>query len=127
MTWVYPDRNVYALALEHQGTNNPKKIMLDIKKLSVLASPKILMVYRQTTNEVQKWIKDELKKTGIEAGYFLLINIPDYFRDKPPIKKLEARLIDEHTKVVNVGTAEARKERITGLRFFSSIKWFPKR
>jgi hypothetical protein len=127
MTWIYPDRNVYALALEHQGSNNPKKIVLDIKKLSVVACPRILLVYRQNTSEVQKWIKNEIRKTGIEGGYFLVINIPGYFREKPPIEKLESRLADERGKLVAVGTAEARKERITGLRFFSNIKWFPKR
>ena len=126
ITWVYPDRNVYALALEHQGSNNPEKIKLDIKKLSVMACLKILVVYRQDTNNVQRWIKNEL--SGIESeGSFLLINIPDYFRDKPPIKRLEARLIDEDGKLVGAGTAEARKESITGLRFFLNPKWYPKK
>ena len=68
MTWIYPDRNVYALALEHQGSNNPKKITMDIKKLSVMACLKILIVYRQDTNNVQSWIKNELSMVEIEEA-----------------------------------------------------------
>lgn len=127
MTWIYPDKDVYALALEHQGSNNPKKIILDIKKLSIMACPRILLVYRQDTNEIKKWIKTELDKIRNDENYFLLINIPDYFRDKPPILRLHARLIDKHHRLVSAGTAEARKETVTGLRFFSNVKWFPER
>lgn len=128
MTWIYPDKNRYALALEHQGSDNPEKIRLDIKKLSVMACPKVLIVYRQDTPKIQKIIRKELAKAGVEeSDFFLLINIPDYFRDAPPIKKLEARLIDKYGKLAAVGTAEARREKITGLRFFAHPKWYQKR
>ena len=75
---------------------------------------------------IQKWIIKELKTERIEGDPFLLINIPDHFRESPPIKKLEARLIDSNGKLVGAGTAEARMERITGLRFFANPKWYPK-
>lgn len=128
MTWIYPDKNQYALALEHQGSNNPKKIRLDIKKLSVMPCPKILIVYRQDTSKIQKVIRNELIKAGVEdSDFFLLINIPDYSTDVPPIKKLETRLVEKRGKLVAVGTAEARREKITGLRFFAQPKWYPKK
>ena len=127
MTWSYPDKEEYALAFEHQGSNSLKKITLDIKKLSLIIGLKILVVYRQDTLKIQKLIEKEVVKVEDQEGFFALLNIPDYFRDEPPIKKLECRVINEKGKLVASGTAEARKERITGLRFFSNIKWVPKR
>ena len=126
MVWFYPDKNEYALALEHQGSSSLKKIELDIKKLSLIIGLKVLVVYRQNTLRIQKVAAREVAKIEEQEGSFLLLNIPDYFRDKPPIKKLESRLVDDNGKLVAVGTAEARIERITGLRFFSNIKWVPK-
>jgi len=123
MTWIYPDRNEYAIALEHQGSNSLEKITVDIKKLCLILGLKVLVVYRQNTLQIQKIAAREIPKIDGQEGSFLLINIPDYFRDKPPIKRLEARLIGENGKFVAAGTAEARKESITGLRFFSNIKW----
>lgn len=127
MVWFYPDKDEYALAFEHQGSDSLKKMLLDIKKLSQLVGLKVLVVYRQNTSLIQKLVSKEIVKVEGQQGLFLLINIPDYFRDEPPIKKLESRLINEKGKLVAAGTAEARIERITGLRFFANIKWFPKR
>jgi hypothetical protein len=123
MTWIHPNRDEYAIALEHQGSNSLEKIALDIKKLCLILGLKVLVVYRQNTLEIQKIVAREVPKIDGQEGSFLLINIPDYFRDKRPIKRLEARLIDENGKLVAAGTAEARKESITGLRFFSNIRW----
>ena len=127
MTWTCPDKDEYALALEHQGSRSLEKIKLDIKKLSLISGLKVLMVYHQNTLKIQRLTEKEIVKIEDQEGVFLLFNITWDFRDEPPIKKLEARVIDEKGKLVAAGTAEARKERITGLRFFSNIKWFPKR
>lgn len=127
MTWTFPDTNNYALAFEHQGSNSVKKITLDIKKLSLILGLKVLVVYRQDTLKIQRIVEKEVPKIEDQKGFFLLLNIPDYFRAKPPIKKLESRLIDDSGKLVAAGSAEARIERITGLHFFSNVKWFPKR
>lgn len=88
---------------------------------------KVLVVYRQNTLRIQKLAAKEVAKIEDHGNFFLLLNIPDYFGDKPPVKKLESRLIDDDGKLVAVGTAEARKERNTGLRFFSKPRWIPKR
>jgi len=122
MTWTNPDKNLYALALEHQGSKNPKKIKLDIEKLAQIGCLKVLIIYGQETNEAQNWIKGILKKTEDIKGDFLLLNIPHYFDKKPPMK-LQARLFDNRGKISAVGTAEARKESITGLDFFANVKW----
>jgi len=127
MVWLYPDKNEYALALEHQGSNSLEKIKIDIKKLSVIQGLKVLVVYRQKTLKIQKIAAKEVANIDDQEGSFLLLNIPDYFRDKPPIEKLEMRLVNEKGKLVASGTAEARKESTTGLRFFAKPKWFPKR
>ena len=127
MVWIYPEKNDYALALEHQGSNSLEKIKLDIKKLSVILGLKVLIVYHQNTLKIQELAARELTKIEEQEGSFLLMNIPDYFRDKPPINKLEARLIDDNGKLVAAGLAEARLESTTGLRFFSNPRWFPKR
>jgi hypothetical protein len=123
LTWIYPDRYVYALALEHEGSHSWKKITLGIKKLSVFACLRVLMIYNENIDRIQTQIETELSKTGVEAGSFLFINMPENFMDVPPITKLEARLVDERGKLVADGTAEARKEKITGLRFFSNPRW----
>lgn len=127
MVWLYPGKNEYALALEHQGSSSFEKIKLDIKKLALISGLKVLIVYRQDTLKIQGIAAKEVAEIEGQKGSFLLLNIPDYFRDEPPIKKLESRLIDKNGKLIAAGTAEARKESITGLRFFSNIKWFPKR
>lgn len=125
MTWLYPEKDEYALALEHEGSN--KRILLDIKKLVMIGSLKVLVVYRQDTSRIERLVKKEIVKVEGQQGSFILLNIPDRFRDRPPIKKLVARVIDENGKLVSAGTADARKESITGLRFFSNIIWTPKR
>ena len=122
MTWVYPDRDIYALAMEHQGSNNPRTIRLDIKKLSIMDCFKVLVVYQQDTDKVQKWIQKEVSRG---EGDFVLINIPSYFSDTT-IEKLAARLVSDQGKLIGAGTAEARKESITGLRFFSNPRWLPR-
>lgn len=127
MVWFYPDKNVYALALEHEGSNSLERIKLDIKKLAVILGLRVLVVYRQDTSRIQKIVAKEVAKIEDHGNAFLLLNIPDYFRDKPPIKKLESRLIGDDGKLVAVGTAEARKERMTGLRLFSKPRWISKR
>ena len=51
MTWLYPDRNIYALAFEHQRSNT-KQLLKDIRKLTAMACLKILIVYHPETNDV---------------------------------------------------------------------------
>jgi hypothetical protein len=127
MVWFYPDKDDYALALEHEGSNSVKRIGLDIKKLSVILGLRVLVVYRQNTLRIQRLIAKEVVQVKDHGNPFLLLNIPDYFRDEPPIEKLESRLINDKGKLVAVGTAEARRESITGLRFFARPKWISKR
>ena len=128
MTWIDPDKDEYALALEHQKSNSLKKIRLDIKKLSLILGLRVLVVYRQDTLRMQKLAAREISKIEGHGDYFLLFNIPHprHFREKPPVEKLDSRLIDDNGKLVAVGSAEARKESKTGLRFFSKPKWIPK-
>lgn len=127
LVWFYPDKNEYALSLEHQGSNSPRKINLDIRKLAVIQGLKVLVVYRQNTLKIQKSAAKEVSKIEDQEGSFLLLNVPNYFRDRSPIEKLETRLINERGRLVAVGTAEARKENITGLRFFAKPEWVSKR
>lgn len=128
MVWFYPDKNRYALALEHQRFNSLGRIRLDIRKLSLILGLKVLVVYRQDTKKIAKIAMKEVAKIGDQKDFFLLLNIPHprAFGKKPPIK-LHARLIDDNGKLVAAGSAEARKETITGLRFFSNIGWVPKK
>lgn len=127
MVWFYPDKNKYALALEHQRSNSLEKIKLDIQKLSLILGLKVLIVYRQNTLKIQKLVAKEVVKIEDQKDLFLILNIPKYFREKPPLEKLEARVIDDNGKLVVAGTAEARKENLTGLRFFTNIKWVSRR
>lgn len=128
MTWMHPKTRLYTLALEHQGSNNPKKIQLDIEKLAQIgalkSTLKVLIVYGQDTMQVQTWVNQTVKKTSGHKGSFLLINIPNpnSFKKKEPFEKLQARLINERGDLIGVGTAEARMESTIG-RFLSDPEW----
>jgi len=132
MTWTHPKTRLYILALEHQGSNNPTKIQLDIEKLAQIgtlkSTLKILIVYGQDTKQVQTWVKQIISKTAGHKGSFLLINIPNpnSFQKTKPFKELHARLINEQGDLIGAGTAEARMESTTG-RFFSNPKWYSSR
>ena len=129
MVWFYPRKYEYALALEHQKSNSLERIKLDIKKLSQVLGLKVLVVYRQNTSKIQSLAAREISKIEGQDDYFLLFNIPHArdFKDKEPLEKLVSRLLDDDGKLVAAGSAEARKETITGLRFFSNIIWSQKR
>jgi len=122
MVWMTPEKNLYVVAIEHQGSKSPEKIKLDIEKLAQIGCLKVLVVYGQDTGEVKNWIKDILKKTEDTKGDFLLVSIPYYF-DKTPPEKLQARLLDRNGKILGSGIAEARREKSTGLDFFANAKW----
>ena len=59
----------------------------------------------------KKMIQKEMSKPDNEKP-FMLINVPDSFRSEPPIKQLEARLINAKGKLIGFGKAEAHKEII---------------
>lgn len=60
--WISSKNNELVLALEHEGSNSPEKMIIDIRKLPLCHGLKVLVVYRQDTVRIQRIAAKELPK-----------------------------------------------------------------
>lgn len=122
LTWREINTDLYKLALEHQGSSNPDHIKLDIKKLIFIGGLRVLILYNQDIEKVEKWLIKYIKQYEMD-GLFMLITFPHYFTTEESIKKLRARLYNNTGTLIGEGAAEGRMESSTGLLFFSNANW----
>ena len=121
MTWVAPESDGYALALEYENTKNVDD---EIDKLVAMTGLRILVMFRfnYTDKDIIEKIRPKLKEFHVKGSNFLVLILPIYFKLKKPFEKLRALLFDSKGRIVGFGTAEGYVGK-DGVCSFKNTSW----
>jgi len=123
LTWLRDDK--YFLALEYQRSSDMETIKSDIQKLVVYPNLRVLIVFRRNLNtqNVRTTIQKAIGKDLIKGSRFLLIILPNWFKQEPEFEEAEGVLFGYNGEILNLGKARAFQEKTSGLCMFTAITW----
>ena len=123
LTWVRDEK--YFLALEYQRSRKVAAIRSDIEKLVAYPNLRVLIVFRRNhvTRNLMTTIQKAIGKDPVRGSRFLLIILPNWFKQEPEFEEAEGVLFGYDGEILNLGKATAFQEQTSGLCMFTDITW----